>query len=153
MRIEKVLGKEEDFDLSSVKVDRVFFDHESISKGHQRVKTESGRELMISIEHGESLFCGAVLYRDDELAVLVDMRPEDAIEIKPRSNIEWARAAFLIGNMHASAFLHEDCILAPYDESLLRLFESSGIPWKRVTRKLTGFRAGMPHSGHSHERH
>jgi len=154
MVIEKILGKAEDFDLTSLSVERVFFGHDSLQRGHQRVKTESGRELFISIEHGKTLFCGAVLYKDDELAVLADMIDEDVIEIKPRDNIEWAKTAYNIGNMHSPAYFSEDCILVPYDESLERLSETLCVPWKRCMRKLNGQRAGVStHRGsHSHGR-
>lgn len=152
--VEKVLGKSEDFDFSSlVAVDKVFFDHESLRKGHQRINTESGREIMISLEHGEALFCGAVLYRDDEVVVIADMPEEDVIEFMPRDNIEWSRVAYNIGNMHNPAYLYEDCILTIYDESLKRLAEALDIPWRRCMRKLDGLRAGESIRGmkHSHE--
>jgi len=151
MMIEKILGRAEDFDLSSLTVDLVLFGHESLQKGHQRVKTESGRELLISLEHGTALFCGAVLYKDDELAIVADMHPEDVIEFRPRNNMEWAKAAFNIGNMHNPAYIYEDCILTPYDETLVRLASALDVPWERCMRKLDGLRAGVTVRGHSHE--
>ena len=151
MTIEEILGKAEDFNLSALTVDRVFFDHESLQKGHQRAKTESGRDVFISLEHGKTLFCGAVLYKDDDIAVVADMYPEDVIEIRPRNNIEWAKAAFNIGNMHNPAYLYEDCILTPYDEPVSRLAEALNIPMTRCMRKLDGLRAGISlHHTHGH---
>ena len=150
MMVEKILGSAEDFDLSALETDRVLFDHETLQKGHQRVKTESGRELRISLEHGAALFCGAVLYKDGKLAVVADMIPEDAIKISPRNNIEWAKAAFNIGNMHSFAYIYEDCMLIPYDETLLRLIEALDMPWERCMRKLDGMRAGVSVRGGRH---
>ena len=151
MLIEKILGRAEDFDLSPLTADKVLFSHETLQKGHQRVKTEAGRELRISLEHGTAMFCGAVLYKDDGLVILADMHPEDVIVIKPRNNMEWGKAAFNIGNMHSPAYLYEDCILTPYDETLKRLTEALDIPWERCMRKLDGQRAGVSVRGHSHE--
>ena len=151
MMIENILGKIEDFDLSDLMIDRVFFDHESMQKGHQRVASESGRELFISLERGTSLFCGAVLYIDDSFAIVADMHTEDVIEIRPRNNVEWAQSAFNIGNMHSPAYLYADCILTPYEEPLSRMIEALDIPYKRCMRKLDGTRAGMfSHHDHVH---
>lgn len=149
MIIETVLGKIEEFDTTGRAIDKIMLDHHDLAKPHQKVKTDSGMELAISLPHGQSLSCGAVLYQDDKKLAVVDLLPEDVLEIRPRGNQEWAKAGFNMGNMHHPAYLYTDCILVPYDSIIENLIQSMGIPFQRCQRKLDGHKANHTY-GHSH---
>ncbi len=148
--IEKVLGKVQDFDTSGLSVDRVLLDHYDMAKPHQKLTTEDGEKIAVSLPHGENLFCGAVLYRDDEKLICADLLPEDVLVIRPEGNLQWAKAAFNVGNMHHPAFLHEDCIVVPYDAIIENLIKGIGVEYERCVKKLDGQRAGHVVGGHSH---
>ncbi len=150
MIIEKVLGTITDFDTDNLKIDRVMLDHYDMSKPHQRLKSESGEKIAVSLPYGENLFCGAVLYKDDEKIIYVDLLPEDTLVIRPEGNLQWAKTAFNIGNMHHPAYLHEDCIVIPYDYIIENLIKGIGVPYERCERQLNGIKANHVVGGHSH---
>ena len=117
MIIEKIAGNINELD-EDVIIDRVILDHDDMSRTHQRVVTENGEKIAVSLDRGERLFCGAVLLRDGKRAVVVDMPEEDVLEVRPVSGRQWAKAAFNIGNMHQQAYIYDDCMLVPYDAVL-----------------------------------
>lgn len=151
--IETILGKVDDFDTAGIKVDKVMLDHHDMTKPHQKLKTESGEVLAVSLPYGEKLFAGAVLVKDDVHLIYVDLQPEDVLVIRPEGNVQWAKAAFNVGNMHHPAYIHDDCIVVPYDAIIESLIEGIGVEYKRCMRKLDGQRAGHVVGGHSHHHH
>ena len=148
--VEKVLGNICEFDTSKVTVDKIMLDHHDMSKPHQKMKSEGGETVAVSLPHGENMFCGAVLYKEEEKIIVVDLLPEDALVIRPQGNMQWAKAAFNIGNMHHPAYLHDDCIVIPYDAILENLIKGIGVPYERCQRQLNGERANHVVGGHSH---
>ena len=99
------------------------------------------------------MFCGAVLYKDEKRIIVADLLPEEVLVIHPEGNVQWAKAAFNVGNMHHSAYLHDDCILVPYDAIIENLIKSIGVKYERCVRKLEGQCAGHVVGGHSHHHH
>lgn len=153
MIIETVLGNIDDFDMTGLKVEKVTLDHHDMAKPHQRLTTDSGEKIAVSLQHGEHLFNGAVLYRDDEKIIAVDMKPEDVLEIRPEGNRQWAKTAFNIGNMHHPAYIYDDRIVIPYDAILENLLNSIGVAFTRCERKLDGEKAAHVVGGHHHHHH
>ena len=159
MRIEKTLGHLEELSPDGRQVDYLYLDHYDLNKPHQRVTTQGGRELAISLPHGQQLFPGAVLYADDSLIIAVDLLEEDVYVVQPVGNLQWARVCFNIGNMHQPAYLTDEDVCVPYDPVLERIFRVLGVKFQRTRRKLDGQRAGIaagtdhshgPGDGHQH---
>jgi len=140
--IEKLVGKLQDFETEGLKVDRVLLDHYDMAKPHQKLTTESGEKIAVSLPYGESMFAGAVLYEDGKNIIYADLIPEDVLVIRPEGNMQWAKAAFNVGNMHHPAYIHEDCIVVPYDAIIENLIKGIGVDYERCKRKLDGQRAG-----------
>lgn len=149
MIIEKILGNIDEFDEGGRSIDMALLTHEELNKTHQKIFTQNGTELYISLERGAKISCGAVLYEDEEQIIVVDMQIEKVFEIKPKSSQEWAIAAFNIGNMHQNAFIYPDCIRVPYDYVLENMISSLNIPYEIAERKLDGIRPNVSH-GHHH---
>lgn len=151
MVIERILGRLEDFQTEGMTIDRVWLDHHTLAKPHQKLKTESGMELAVSLPHGEHLYWEAVIYKDDTRLVVIDLVPEDVIEVRPEGTLEWGKAAFNIGNMHHPAYLSEETILIPYDGIIENMIQSMGIKCRRMELPLKGIRANHVHGhGHTH---
>lgn len=150
MIIEKIVGKVQDFEAENLKTDKVVLDHYDMGKPHQKLVSESGEKIAVSLPHGENLFCGAVLYKDDEKIIAVDLKPEDALEIRPDGNRQWAKTAFNIGNMHHPAYIYDDCIVIPYDAIIENLLKAIGVAYRRCERKLDGEKANHVVGGHDH---
>lgn len=153
MIVEKILGKLQDFESEELRIDKILLDHLDMSKPHQRMKSQEGTTVAVSLPHGEHLFCGAVLYKDDEKLIAVDLVPEDVLEIRPKGNLQWAKTAFNIGNMHHPAYLYENCIRIPYDSILEKLLMGIGVAYERCQRKLDGESANHVVAGHEHHHH
>lgn len=153
MIVEKILGTVRDFESEHLEIDKVLLDHYDMEKPHQKLKSQGGTTVAVSLEHGDRLFCGAVLYRDGEKLIAVDLLPEDALEIHPKTSLEWAKIAFNIGNMHHPAYLNDDCIVTPYDAVLETMLKKAGADCRRCERQLTGERANYGAGGHHHHSH
>ena len=158
MIVERIVADIRQRENDKRPVDRVFMDHYDLTKPHQKVKTQSGRVIAISLEQGESLAPGSVLYEDEEVIIAIELIPEDVLKIIPEGNIQWGRAAFNIGNMHQAAYINDDCILAAYDAILEGIMQKLGVKCERVECRLEGTRAGVTqtdahHHDHHHHRH
>ena len=147
--IERTLGRVEELNVGERNIDAVVMTHDQLQKPHQKATTKQGKSLGISLGEGDALFPGAVLWVDDAQVVLVELIEEDVIEIRPSGNMEWARVAFNIGNMHQPAYLYDDCIRIPYDGVVYHMLLHLKVPMERKTAKLDGIRANVP-AGHSH---
>jgi urease accessory protein len=142
--IDKVLGHISELHVGNRKLDPVLLQHELLEKPHQKVTSSGGFTLGISLEMGNKLFGGAVLWVDDEVVVFVELVDEDLLEVKPSGNLEWAKVAFNIGNMHHPAYLYEEFIRIPYDEVMERMLLHLGVTYVRKIAKLDGIRANAP---------
>lgn len=149
MLIERILGNIEDFDDENLNVDTVLLSHLDMKKPHQKVVTSEGKTLKISLDRGQNLSCGAVLYFDDELLIAVDMPEEKVFEIIPKGIFQWSKAAYNIGNMHSSIYLYSDRIKVPYDSALVKMIHALGIQYRITESKLDGDQLGVS-IGHSH---
>lgn len=157
MIVEKIIGRVQDFEAENLEIDKVLLDHYGMGKPHQKLVSESGEKVAVSLPHGENLFCGAVLYKDEKKMIVTDLIAEDVLEIRPEGNLQWAKTAFNIGNMHHPAYLHDDCIVIPYDAILENLLKAIGVAYTRCERQLSGEKAnqvvGGHHHNHSHDHH
>jgi len=147
--IDKILGHLSELQAGNRQLDPVLLQHEQLEKPHQKVTSKGGFTMGISLEAGHKLFGGAVLWVDEEKVVFVELVEEDLLEVKPSGNLEWARVAFNIGNLHQPAYLYDDCIRIPYDEGLERMLIRLGVQYTRKIAKLDGLRANAPADHHS----
>lgn len=151
MIIESITGNIKTYDAGDRRVERVVLDRDGLSRPHQKLKTQSGESFGLSLPHGASLSPGDVLFADEERVVVVELAPEDALVIRPEGQMQWARAAYNIGNMHQRAFLQEDCIITPYDTILEGIMQKLHVPCERTVCPIDGVRANMSQSeGHHH---
>ena len=152
MIIEKITGNLDEIEIGNRSVDLVVLDHHDLSRPHQKVTTQHGKILGISLARGEHLFKGAVLFSDEKEIIAIELSEEDVFEIRPKGSIEWARVGFNIGNMHQAAYVSENDICIPYDPVMEKMIHSLGVEYHRKTRKLDGIRANVSilSSGHDH---
>ena len=84
MIIDRIIGKLSDYENSGLRVDRVMLDHYDMAKPHQKLRSQDGTVIGLSLDHGEHLFCGAVIYADDEKLIVADLIPEDVLHTSLR---------------------------------------------------------------------
>ena len=152
MIIEKVLGNITEYETGGRASEKIVMDREQLAKPHQKVKSETGEVYAISLEHGEGLKAGDVVFADEKRVVFIELMPEDALVIYPEGQLQWARAAYNIGNMHQGAYIKEDCIVSPYDAILEGLMGKLGVRCERAMCRLDGVRANAA-QGHHHHHH
>lgn len=160
MIIENVLGNINEIELKGRKKEKILMDHYDLTKTHQKVKTETGEVFAISLEPGQFLEAGTAIFADDDRVIYIELLPEKCLVVRPKGNVQWARAAFNIGNMHQAAYIQEDCIVVAYDEILESVVHKLGVDCKCEEREISGIRANVSrgesqhhHSHHDHHHH
>jgi urease accessory protein len=144
MIVERVLPPPSS--LGSRRVERVVLASGDLAKHRQRVKTDAGRELGISLPHGATLKDGDVLHADAELAIVIEQADEDLLRIQPRTPEEFGQMGYQVGNLHRAAMIDHHGIAVLYDKAIEALARRFHVPCERVSGK---FRPGQNH-GHSH---
>jgi urease accessory protein len=129
-------------------VDPVYFTRESLARTHQRVSSQGGRVIHLSLDDDRPLREGDVLYRDGDTALVAALQEEDALVVRPRDTREWAVAAYSLGNLHAPVYIDGAALVLPYDPAAAALLEKLGAPCAREQRKLRGMYAGAGFRGH-----
>ncbi len=128
-------------------LEKVYLSSDDLVKRIQRVVTDHGRELGISLRQPVDLRNGDVLYMDDHHLIVVEVQPEDLLVIRPRNMQEMGDIAHRLGNRHLPAQFDNDRMLVQYDYLIEDLLEEGGIPFSRETVKV---KQPFRHSGHSH---
>ncbi|MFM1654911.1 urease accessory protein UreE [Brevibacillus sp. B_LB10_24] len=150
MIIEQILS-----DLEHVRIDdrrnrhleKVYLHSDDLVKRIQRVVTDHGRELGISLREPRDLMDGDVLYMDDESMIVIEVIPEDLLVISPRSMQEMGEVAHKLGNRHLPAQFQEDRMLVQYDYLVEAMLDEENIPYAREKVKVKN---AFRHVGHSH---
>ena len=151
MIIESILGNINEYTVGDRRLEKVVLDRDGLSKPHQKLKTHSGESFGLSLPHGAALSPGDVIFADEDRVIVVELEPEDALVIRPEGQMQWARAAYNIGNMHQRAFIQEDCIITPYDAILQSIMQKLHVPCERTVCPIDGVRANVSQSeGHHH---
>lgn len=128
-------------------LEKVYLPSDDLVKRIQRVVTDHGRELGISLLQPIDLSHGDVLYMDDKNLIVVEVLPEDILVIQPRSMNEMGDIAHKLGNRHLPAQFEGDQMLVQYDYLVEEMLTHSGIPHTHEKKKVT---QPFRHVGHSH---
>jgi urease accessory protein len=135
MMIKEKVGNISDFPAENKVVDLLLLDWHETGKRILHKKTTSGQEVVMKfLGEKQQLTQGDVLYADETRLIVVNIKPCDALVIKPRSMFELASLCYEIGNKHLPLFYQEDHLLVAYDAPLYRLLVSSGY---EITRQET----------------
>ncbi len=144
--VTSVVGKLDPHARGGPPVERVTLGFDAMGKGHQRVRTDAGTEVGISLPRGERLADGDVLYADASRVIAVKAADDDALVITPTDPMQWGLVGFHLGNRHCVSFFQPAAVLVPYDHTLEALLGELGVPYRRERRPLVGIRA----SAHAH---
>lgn len=129
MLCEQVLGKIEEMDAASRRVEYVDIEwHEAFKKIHRKV-TDQGSDCGIRMDDSvltKGLFQGDVIYMDEEVVVVVNTPPCEVIEVELTPGHEKcaAKVCYEIGNRHAPLFWGEDGkFITIYDEPMMVMLQ------------------------------
>ena len=132
--------------LGARRVERVVLTSGDLAKARQRVRTDAGREIGISLPHGAALKDGDVLHLDAEIAIVVQQAEEDLLWLQPKSPEEFGFMGYQVGNLHRAAMINHHGIAVLYDKAIEALAHRHRVSTMRAPGK---FRPGQTH-GHSH---
>jgi urease accessory protein len=144
MILEKVLHPAPS--TGSRKVERILLASADLAKHRQRVKTDAGREVGISLPHGVTLKDGDVLHMDDAVAIVVQQAEEELLRIRPRTPEEFGTMGYHVGNLHRAAMIDHHGIAVLYDKAIEALAQRHHVPCERVNGKFVP----AQNHGHSH---
>jgi urease accessory protein len=144
MILEKVLHPAPALDGAAV--ERIVLASGDLAKHRQRVKTDAGREVGISLPHGITLKDGDVLHRDPALAIVVVQAEEELLRIRPRTPEEFGFMGYQVGNLHRAAMIDHHGIAVLYDKAIEALAQRHHVPCERAKGKFVP----AQNQGHSH---
>jgi urease accessory protein len=128
------------------KIETIVLSSGDLAKHRQRVKTDAGREVGISLPHGVTLRDGDVLHLDEKLAIVVCQAEEDLLRIQPRTPEEFGLMGYQVGNLHRAAMIGPDGIAVLYDKAIEALAHRHHVPCLRGPGKFVP----AQNQGHSH---
>lgn len=140
MTIQKALGNLSDPKYAAMTLDPVRLTSEEMAKGHQKIRSESGRELKISLSKGSVLEDGDILWADGAVVVAIKAAEEDVICISAGSKPDWAAAAYVLGNLHKPVRFSNDAVRTPYAPESASALNEAGIEYERKSERLLGRR-------------
>jgi urease accessory protein len=144
MIVEKVIAAPRS--LGSRRLERVVLTSGDLAKRRQRVKTDAGREIGISLPHGDSLKDGDLLHLDAECAIVVEQAEEDLLWLQPQTPEQFGLMGYQVGNLHRAAMIDPRGIAVLYDKAVEALAHRFHISTLRAPGK---FRPAQ-NQGHSH---
>ena len=146
MILENVVPNTEPLGAGGRKVERIVLVSADLARHRQRVRTDAGREVGISLPHGSVLRDGDVLHLDRDLAIVVEQAPEDILRLLPRSPQEFGLMGYQVGNLHRAAMVDARGIAVLYDKAIEAVAQRFHVPVERVREKfLPGHTAGHHH--------
>lgn len=150
MIIEEIVGNIKTVPILDLEVDVLEIEWFETTKRIQRKRTKAGMEIAIKfMKEGQRLHQGDILYLDDELAVVVHIKPCDAIVMTPNSLLEMGTICYEIGNKHLPLFIQNDQIMMPFEMPMFRWLEASGYsPDKQTVQLLHLLKSNVAPHGH-----
>ena len=112
---------------------------EDRQKTHGRRRSDDGLEFAISLEPGLTLTNGDCLVLEEERVVYV---------VRPRSEHEWARCAYQVGNRHQKLMISDQELICLQDPAVRSLFDQLRVEYEEDTRPFTPVTVASGHHRH-----
>ncbi|HYO21784.1 MAG TPA: urease accessory protein UreE [Flavisolibacter sp.] len=137
MIVKEKMGNLASFPIGSRMIDYLVLEWYEITKRILHKRTESGREVAMKfLNETNGLELDDVLYADEHSIVVIDIKPCEAIVMRPATLDDMAWICYEIGNKHLPLFYQDGELLVPYEAPLHRLLQASGFECSVAPRKL-----------------
>lgn len=137
MIIKQILGNSATLSLSGLVIDLLEMEWFETTKRIQLKATKGGMEIAIRfLKEGQRLLQNDVLYKDEQKAVVVHIKPCEAIVLSPQSLLQMGTICYEIGNKHLPLFIQDNQVLIPYEGPLFRWLQAGGHNPVREVRQL-----------------
>lgn len=147
MIITEIIGNVDDISSAGRHIERVYLSSDDLVKRIQRVTTDHGKEVGIRLMEPKDLMDGDILYMDERNMIVVSVKSDDLLVLRPSSIRQMGEIAHQLGNRHLPAQFEEEEMLVQYDYLVEELLVQLEIPYTREERKV---KKAFRHIGHSH---
>ncbi len=132
--VERVLGSRIEASLSERihhlqhhgQVDVLVLKAAELARRRFRATSEAGLEVAIALPRDQKLFDGAVLYLDDERALVVKVDAEHWLRLQPRSIADAVELGYQAGNLHWRVRFSGEAMLVALEGPVDRYLERLG---------------------------
>lgn len=137
MVFNKILGNINSLEnLEKYHIETIYVDSEDLLKRILRVTSDHKREYGISLENGEGIKDGDLLFNEDNKLIVVRTKSEDVLVIKPESMNEMGEIAHKLGNRHLQAQFSNGEMIIQYDRLVEDELKKDNINYSREDIKL-----------------
>ena len=137
MIFNQVLGNINDIeDLNNVHIEKIYITSEESLKRIMRVNSDHNHEYGIALSENIELKDGDILYHDDKNIIIVKIKGDDVLVIKPNSMTEMGVIAHSLGNRHLQAQFEDGKMIIQYDAFVENELKKDGIKYSRENLKL-----------------
>lgn len=137
MVFNKILGNINSLEnLEKYHVETIYVDSEDLLKRILRVTSDHKREYGVSLENGERIKDGDLLFNEDNKIIVVRTKSEDVLVIKPKSMNEMGEIAHKLGNRHLQAQFSNGEMIIQYDRLVEDELKRDNINYSREDIKL-----------------
>jgi len=106
--ISEIIGNQDQPEIASAlhrlghdgALDSLVLSRADLSRRRVRARTEAGNDVAIALRRDQSLFDGAVLRLDQDVALVVRVEAEHWLRVKPADECVALRLGYFAGNLH-----------------------------------------------------
>ena len=137
MIFNQVLGNIDDInDLNNLHIEKIYINSEDALKRIMRVNSDHNHEYGIALSENVELKDGDILYHDDKNMIIVKIKGDDVLVIKPTNITEMGIIAHSLGNRHLQAQFEDGKMIIQYDALVEGELKRDKINYSRENLKL-----------------
>ena len=137
MIFNQVLGNIDDInDLNNLHIEKIYINSEDALKRIMRVNSDHNHEYGIALSENVELKDGDILYHDDKNMIIVKIKGDDVLVIKPTNITEMGIIAHGLGNRHLQAQFEDGKMIIQYDALVEGELKRDKINYSRENLKL-----------------
>ena len=137
MIFNQVLGNIDDInDLNNLHIEKIYINSEDALKRIMRVNSDHNHEYGIALSENVELKDGDILYHDDKNIIIVKIKGDDVLVIKPNSMTDMGIIAHALGNRHLQAQFEDGKMIIQYDPLVEGELKRDNINYSRENLKL-----------------
>ena len=137
MIFNKILGNINELDnLENIHLEKIYISSDEAVKRILRVNSDHNHEYGIALSENVELKDGDILYHDDKNMIIVKIKSDDVLVIRPTNITEMGIIAHSLGNRHLQAQFEDGKMIIQYDALVEGELKRDKINYSRENLKL-----------------
>ncbi|WP_195989482.1 urease accessory protein UreE [Clostridium sp. D53t1_180928_C8] len=137
MIFNQILGNIDNIkDLNNLHIEKIYINSEDALKRIMRVNSDHNHEYGIALSENIELKDGDILYHDDKNMIIVKIKGDDVLVIRPSNITEMGIIAHSLGNRHLQAQFEDGKMIIQYDALVEGELKRDKINYSRENLKL-----------------